>query len=49
MTSILAFSVLLALSPAGGKMTPVPFWAGFTIMSLGLVVIVFFNWLKRRK
>ena len=48
---MLAFSVLLALSPAGGE-TPadIPPWVFYYIIyPLAFVVIVFFSWLKRRK
>jgi hypothetical protein len=48
---MLAFSVLLAFSHAGGW-TPdgIPTWVFYGIMCpLAIVVIVFLNWLKRRK
>jgi len=47
---MLAFSVLLALSPGEGKPTGIPPWVFYYIICpLAIVVIIFGNWLKKRK
>jgi hypothetical protein len=47
---MLTFSVLLALSPAGGERPlDIPHWAFYIIYPFGLIVILVLIWLKRRK